>query len=113
MIWLLLPAMALAFSSAPKRDCTDDVGCVLVKDIICGNIESVALGQDEAWANLQAKQFETMKEEKHVCPEGDRPDHRDFQASCVNQECVAVKSPRREERYTPPPPKSKAPKAKK
>ena len=91
MFWLLFPALALAFSSAPKRSCTDDVGCVLVKDLACGEIQAVSLGQDEAWAAFQAKQQEARKDKKQECVMPERPDHRDYAAVCQSGECVAVK----------------------
>jgi hypothetical protein len=105
MVWLFFPVLAFAFSSGPKRTCTEDVGCVLVKETQCGEIFSVALGQDQAWADFQAKA------EKNACTQKERPDHRDYAAVCQAGECVAVKRPRPAPLYIPPAPKQ-APKPK-
>jgi len=104
MIWLILPTLVYAFSSAPSRSCSEDASCVLVKDIVCGAIESVALGQDQAWSNLQAKQIQKMKEKRQECPKGPRPDHRDYEALCREGQCVAEKRTQKREQYIPPPP---------
>ena len=94
MISLLLPALALAFSSAPTRSCKEDVYCVLVKETHCGEISAVALGQDEAWAKWEAKLREKDVKAGKVCPAGPRPDPRQFEARCLGGECTAVRKGR-------------------
>lgn len=94
MIALFLPVLALAFSFAPSRSCKEDAYCVLVRETHCGEIGAVALGQDEAWAKWEAKQREKDVKAGKVCPAGERPDPRNFEARCLGGECSAVRKGR-------------------
>jgi hypothetical protein len=88
-LWLLLllPGLALAFSSGPSRSCRIDPDCVLVQETSCGTIHAVALGQDKAWADWEAKD---RARGDRVCPEGPRPSHRNYDALCRSGQCEAV-----------------------
>lgn len=94
VISLLLPALALAFSSAPSRSCKEDAYCVLVKETYCGGVSAIALGQDEAWAKWEAKLREKDTKAGRVCAAGERPDPRNFEARCLGGECAAVRKGR-------------------
>lgn len=85
---LLLPALALAFAKAPRKECVASPDCVLVKNTYCGDLQSIALGQDEAWAKWEKKLAAASKEQGQACAPGSRMDPRMFEAICDNGQCA-------------------------
>jgi hypothetical protein len=90
VIFLLLPALAFGFSSAPSRFCKEDAGCLLVQETYCGEIHAVALDQLKAWAGWEAKLRAKAEKEKKACTPGTRPDYHKYKAVCVKGQCEAV-----------------------
>ncbi len=90
---VFFPLLALAFSGAPKRECKEDAYCVLVRETFCGKLSAVALGQDKAWADWEAKERAKAMAEKRVCETKDRMDPRRHEARCENGLCVVKELP--------------------
>jgi hypothetical protein len=90
ILFLLWPALALAFTSEPAKLCHDSADCILVQETYCGEIHAVAMDQLKAWAGWEAKLRAKDEAEKKVCPKGPRPRQMNYQAVCVSGECQAV-----------------------
>lgn len=87
---LLLTGLAWGFAGEPTRECREDFECVLVRETFCGGIAAVRYGNDQAWADWDAKQRAKAEKEKRVCGAGERVDPRSRQAVCRERLCVAV-----------------------